>query len=117
MARSIYRMARVAIDLFEPKQVARGRIIIRQYGLTDTMLEVNETKAMKMLVNFVVLQVLGKRLDKVEWDVEDMLQDKIDWWCKNDCTRDWPSYAGLGLEVIYISQKIIRIFIEAVKQK
>lgn len=117
MARSIFRMARVAIDLFEPKQVARDRIIIRKYGLTDTMLEVNETKAMAMLVSFVVFQVIGHRIDKVGWDVEDMLQKKINWWCKNDRTRDWPSYAGLVLDVWYISRKIIRLFLESVSQK
>lgn len=118
MARSITRMARVAVDLFEPKQVARGRIIIRKYGLTDTMLEVNETKAMTMLVNFVVFQVIGHRIDKVGWDVEDMLQKKINWWCEQDCEGSvWPSNAGLRYEVWYISRRIIRHFLNSVSQK
>lgn len=117
MARSITRMARVAVDLFEPKQVARGRIIIRKYGLTDTMLEVNETKAMTMLVSFVVFQVIGHRIDKVGWDVEDMLQKKTNWWCKQDCGIDWPSKAGLSFEVWYISRKIIRLFLKSVSRK
>ena len=117
MARSITRMARVAVDLFEPKQVARGRIIIRKYGLTDTILEVNETKAMTMLVNFVVFQVIGHRIDKVGWDVEDMLQKKTNWWCQQDCAIDWPSNAGLRFEVWYISRKIVRLFLDYVSKK
>lgn len=117
MARSITRMARVAVDLFEPKQVARGRIIIRKYGLTDTMLEVNETKAMAMLVSFVVFQVIGHRIDKVGWDVEDMLQKKTNWWCQQECGIDWPSKAGLRFEVWYISRKIIRLFLDSVSKK
>ena len=118
MARSITRMTRVAVDLFEPKQVARGRIIIRQYGLTDTILEVNETKAMTMLVNFVVFQVIGHRIDKVGWDVEDFLQKKIIWWCQQDCeASDWPSNDGLRFEVWYISRRIIRHFLNSVSQK
>lgn len=118
MARSITRMARVAVDLFEPKQVARDRIIIRQYGLTDKVLEVNETKAMTMLVNFVVFQVIGHRIDKVGWDVEDMLQKKIIWWCQRDCAViDWPSNGGLLFEVWYISRKIVRLFLDYVSQK
>lgn len=110
-------MARVAVDLFEPKQVARGRIIIRKYGLTDTMLEVNETKAMAMLVSFVVFQVIGHRIDKVGWDVEDMLQKKTNWWCQQDCDIVWPSKAGLSFEVWYISRKIIRLFLDSVSKK
>lgn len=118
MARSITRMARVAVDLFEPKQVARDRIIIRKYGLTDTMLEVNETKAMTMLVSFVVIQVIGHRIDKVGWNVEDMLQKKIIWWCQRDCAViDWPSNGGLLFEVWYISRKVIRLFLDSVSQK
>ncbi len=118
MARSITRMARVAVSLFEPKQVARDRIIIRKYGLTDKMLEVNETKAMAMLVNFVVFQVIGHRIDKVGWDVEDMLQKKIIWWCQRDCAAmDWPSNDGLLFEVWYISRKIVRLFLDSVSQK
>lgn len=117
MARSIFRMARVAIDLFEPKQVARGRIIIRKYGLTDTMLEVDETKAMTMLVNFVVFQVIGHRIDKIGWDVEDMIQKKINWWCQQDCDIDWPRKAGICYEVWYISRKVIRLFLNSVSQK
>lgn len=118
MARSIFRMARVAIDLFEPKQVARDRIIIRKYGLTDTMLEVNETKAMAMLVNFVVFQVIGHRIDKVGWDVEDMLQKKIIWWCQRGCAAmDWQSNGELILEVWYISRKIVRLFLDSVSKK
>ena len=111
-------MARVAVDLFEPKQVARDRIIIRKYGLTDAMLEVNETKAMTMLVNFVVFQVIGHRIDKVGWEVEDMLQEKINWWCQQDCAgTDWPSNDGLRFEVWYISRKIISIFLDSVSKK
>lgn len=118
MARSITRMARVAVDLFEPKQVARDRIIIRKYGLTDKMLEVNETKAMAMLVSFVVFQVIGHRIDKVGWDVEDMLQKKINWWCQRDCdVIDWPSNGGLLFEVWYISRKIVRLFLDSISQK
>ena len=117
MARSIFRMARVAIDLFEPKQVARGRIFIRKYGLTDTMLEVDETKAMTMLVTFVVFQVIGHRIDKVGWDVEDMIQKKINWWCQQDCDIDWPSKAGICYEVWYISRKVIRLFLDSVSRK
>lgn len=118
MARSITRMARVAVDLFEPKQVARGRIIIRKYGLTDTMLEVNETKAMTMLVNFVVFQVIGHRIDKVGWDVEDMLQKKMNWWCQQDyCNMVFPSKARLSFEVWYISRKIVRLFLDFVSKK
>lgn len=118
MARSITRMARVAVDLFEPKQVARDRIIIRKYGLTDTMLEVNETKAMAMLVNFVVFQVIGHRIDKVGWDMEEKLQEKINWWCKqDDAAIDWPSNGGLRFEVWYISRKIVRLFLDYVSQK
>ena len=118
MARSITRMAQVAVDLFEPKQVARGRIIIRQYGLTDKILEVNETKAMKMLVNFVVYQVIGHRIDKIGWGLEDMLQEKINFWCQRDCAViDWPSNGGLLFEVWYISRKIIRLFLDSVSQK
>lgn len=117
MARSITRMARVAVDLFEPKQVARGRIIIRKYGLTDTMLEVNETKAMTMLVSFVVFQVIGHRIDKIGWDVKDMLQKKINWWCQQDCDIVWPSKAELSFEVWYISRKIIRLFLDSVSKK
>lgn len=110
-------MARVAVDLFEPKQVARDKIIIRQYGLTDKMLEVNETKAMTMLVNFVVFQVIGHRIDKVGWDVENMLQEKINWWCKQDIGIDWPSNDGLRFQVWYISRRIIRIFLDSVSKK
>lgn len=117
MARSITRMARVAVDLFEPKQVSRGRILIRKYGLTDTMLEVNETKAMTMLVSFVVFQVIGHRIDKVGWDVEDMLQKKTNWWCQKDCDIDWPSKAGLSFEVWYISRKIVRLFLDYASKK
>lgn len=118
MARSITRMARVAVDLFEPKQVARDRIIIRQYGLTDKMLEVNETKAMTMLVNFVVFQVIGHRIDKVGHHVEVLLQDKIIWWCRRDCACiDWPSNGGLLFEVWYISRKIVRLFLDSVSKK
>lgn len=116
-ARSITRTARVAIDLFEPKQVARDRIIIRKYGLTDTMLEVNETKAMTMLVSFVVYQVIGHRIDKVGWDVEDKLQKKINWWCQRGCDMHWPSNEGLLFEVWYYSRKIIRLFLDSVSQK
>ena len=110
-------MARVAVDLFEPKQVARGRIIIRKHGITDTMLEVNETKAMTMLVSFVVFQVIGHRIDKVGWDVEDMLQKKTNWWCKQDCGIDWPSNTALRFEVWYISRKIVRLFLDCVSKK
>lgn len=117
MARSITRMARVAVDLFEPKQVARGRIIIRKYWHTDTMLEVNETKAMTMLVSFVVFQVIGHRIDKVGWDVEDMLQKKTNWWCQQEYGIEWPSKAGLQFEVWYISRKIIRLFLDSVSKK
>ena len=118
MARSITRMARVAVDLFEPKQVARDRIIIRQYGLTDKILEVNETKAMTMLVNFVVFQVIGHRIDKVGHHVEVLLQDKIIWWCQRDCACiDWPSDGGLLFEVWYISRKIVRLFLDSVSKK
>ena len=117
MARSITRMALVAIYLFEPKQVARDRIIIRQYGLTDKMLEVNETKAMTMLVNFVVFQVIGHRIDKLGHHVEVLLQDKIIWWCQQVFVIDWPSNDGLLFEVSYISQKIVRLFLDSVSQK
>ena len=117
MARSIFKMAQVAIDLFEPKQVARNRIIIRKCGLTDTMVEVSETKAITMLVSFVVFLVIGHRIDKVGWDVEDMIQEKINWWCKQDCDIYWPSKAGLRYEVWYISLKIIRLFLDSVSKK
>ena len=110
-------MARVAVDLFEPKQVTRGRIIIRKYGLTDTMLEVNETKAMAMLVSFVVFQVIGHRIDKVGWDVEDMLQEKINIWCKNAWVIDWYSKEELRFQVWYTSQRVIRLFLDSVSQK
>lgn len=117
MARSITRMARVAVDLFEPKQVARGRINIRKYGLTDTMLEVNEAKAMTMLVSFVVFQVIGHRIDKVGWDVEDMLQEKINLWCKPAWAIDWYSHNGLCFDVWYISRRVIRLFLDSVSKK
>lgn len=117
MARSITRMARVAVDLFEPKQVARGRISIRKYGLTDTMLEVNEAKAMTMLVSFVVFQVIGHRIDKVGWDVEDMLQEKMNLWCKSAWALDWYSKTWLRFEVWLISRKVIRLFLDSVSQK
>ena len=109
-------MARVAIDLFEPKQVARGRIIIRKYGLTDTMLEVNETKAMAMLVTFVVYEVIGHRIDKVGWDVENMLQDKIHWWCQH-VNGVWPSNKELRFWVWLYSRKIVRLFLDSVSKK
>lgn len=117
MARSITRMARVAVDLFEPKQVARGRIIIRKYGLTDTMLEVNERKAMTMLVSFVVFQVIGHRIDKVGWGIEDMLQEKINLWCESAWALDWYSKTWLRFEVWLISRKVIRLFLDSVSQK
>ncbi len=117
MARSITRMARVAVDLFEPKQVARGRILIRKYGLTDTIVEVNETRAMAILVSFVVFQVIGHRIDKVGWGLEDMLQEKINLWCKSAWALDWYSKTWLRFEVWLISRKVIRLFLDSVSQK
>ena len=117
MARSITRMARVAVDLFEPKQVARGKILIRKYGLTDTIVEVNERRAMEILVNFVVFQVIGHRIDKVGWGLEDMLQEKINLECKTAWAIDWYSCTGLCFEVWLISRKVIRIFLDSVSQK
>lgn len=111
-------MARVAVDLFEPKQVARDRIIIHKFGLTDKMLEVNKTKAMTALVSFVVFQVIGRRIDKVGWDVEDILQEKIIWWCQQDCAViDWTNKGRIFVEVWYISRKVIRLFLDYVSQK
>lgn len=117
MARSITRMARVAVDLFEPKQVARGRILIRKYGLTDTIVEVNEARAMEILVNFVVFQVIGHRIDKVGWGLEDMLQERINIWCKPAWAIDWYSHNGLCFDVWYISRRVIRLFLDSVSQK
>lgn len=117
MARSITRMARVAVDLFEPKQVKRGRILIREYGLTDKMLEVNETKAMTMLVDFVVFQVIGHRIDKVGHHVEVLLQDEINLSCKTAWAIDWYSHSGLCFDVWYISRRVIHIFLAYVSKK
>lgn len=110
-------MARVAVDLFEPKQVSRGRIIIRKYALTDTMLEVNEEIAMTMMVNFVVFEVIGHRIDKVGWGLEDMLQEKIIVWCKQHYDIDWQSKVILSFQVRCISRKVIRLFLDSVFKK
>ena len=117
MARSIFRMAQIAVDLFEPKRLARGKILIRKYGLTDTMLEVNETRAMANLVNFVVFQVIGKRIDKVGHHVEVSLQDEIYLCCKNAWAIDWYNRYVLIYEVWYASRSIIRLFLGHVSQK
>lgn len=117
MTRSIKKMARVSVDLFEPKQVARGRILIRKYGLTDTIVEVNETRAMATLVEFVVFQVIGHRIDRVGWGLEDMLHEKINLLCKSAWVIDWYSHAGLCFDVWYISRRVIRIFLYHVSKK
>lgn len=110
-------MAQVAIFLFEPKVVSKGRVIIRESAYTDRLIIVSETTALTMLVNFVVFAVIGHRIDKVGWEVEGEIQRKIMWWCKNDSPGYSLTGTGLLIEVWYISRKIIRLFIDAPKRK
>lgn len=117
MARSIAKMARVAIILFEPKWISKGNVLIRRYGLSDQLLEVSESKAYALMVSFVVFQVIGKRIDKVSWGIEDMLQEKIFQLCNKLCQKDWPNNVGIYLDVWYISRQIIQIFVDSVKRK
>lgn len=117
MARSINRMARVAIDLFEPKEVAKGRIHIRRYGVSDKFVEVTGEKAMKMLVSFVAFEVIGKRIDKIDWHEEAKLYTQmkiLSEICDEYC---WRCRESLTWEICYNSRKIVRLFLDSVSQK
>ena len=117
MARSINRMARVAIDLYEPKEVAKGRISIRRYGVSDKFVEVTGRKAMDMLVSFVAFEVIGKRIEKLEWEKEAKLytlmkdlSEGVDEYC-------WRCRESLTFEICYNSRKIVRLFLDSVSRK
>lgn len=117
MARSINRMARVAIDLFEPKEVAKGRISIRRYGISDKFVEVTGRKAMYMLVSFVAYEVIGKRIEKLEREKEaelcslmKNLSEGVDQYC-------WRCRESLTFEICYNSRKIVRVFVDSVSRK
>lgn len=107
-------MARVAIDLFEPRKITKNRILIRKFGVTDTFLEVSEAKAINMLVTFVVFRAIGKRLDKIGWEEEALLYSFIrdlSAQVQDDC---WEFGITLHFEVFYSSREVIRKFIKYV---
>ena len=112
MARSISKMTRVAIDLFEPRKISKNRIHLREYGITDIFVEVSEAKAMNMLVTFVVFRVIGKRLDKIGWEEEALIYNLIkdlSAQVEDDC---WEFGISLQFEIIYNSREVIRKFIK-----
>lgn len=112
MAKSIERMARAAMILYEPKRVSRDRVFLRHLGLTDDIIEATESEAMAMMVGFVVNQVIGRRIEKLTREEVEDLHNEIKWLCKHDCVAPWLSSYYLHYEVIYISKNIIRMFIE-----
>ena len=110
-------MARVTIDLFEPKKVVKGRIHIRRYGVSDKFVEVTGEKAMKMLVSFVVFEVIGKRIEKIEWHEEAKLYTQMNILseiCDEYC---WRCRESLTWEICYNSRKIVRLFLDSVSKK
>lgn len=113
MAKSVNRIARAAIDLYEPNEVARNRISIRRYGVSDKFTEATGAKAMKMLVSFVAFEVIGKRVEKLQRVQEAKLYKLMNILCErmvdNYC---WRSREALTQEICYISRKIVRLFID-----
>lgn len=110
-------MARVAIDLFEPKEVTKGRIHIRRYGVSDKFVEVTGEKAMKMLVSFVAFEVIGKRIEKIEWRKEAKLYSQMNIlseFCNEYC---WRCRRSLTWVICYNSRKIVRLFLDSVSKK
>lgn len=113
-------MARVAIDLFEPKEVAKGRIHMRRYGVSDVsdkFVEVTSEKAMKRLVSFVVFEVIGMRIEKIEGHEEakiytliKILSEICDEYC-------WRCRESLMWEICYNSRKVVRLFLDYVSKK
>lgn len=110
-------MARVAIDLFEPKEVAKDRIHIRRYGVSDKFVEVTGEKAMKMLVSFVAFEVIGKRIDKIEWDEEAELHTLMKILSKIVDKNCWRCSESLTWEICYNSRQVVRIFLDYVSKK
>lgn len=110
-------MARVAIDLYEPKEVAKGRISIRRYGVSDKFVEVTGEKAMFMLVNFVATEVIGKRIDKIDWHVEAKLNSLMKILSEISDEYCWRCRESLTWEICYNSRKIVRLFLDSISQK
>lgn len=114
MAKSITKTARVAIDLFEPRKISKNRIYLREYGSSDTFIEVSEAQAMNMLVSYVFFRVIGKRLDKIGWEEETLLYSLIrdlSAQVEDDC---WELGIALQFEIFYNSREVIRKFINYV---
>lgn len=111
MAKSITKMARVAIDLFEPRKISKNRIHLREFSTSDTFVEVSEAKAMSMLVSFVFFQVIGKRLEKIGWEEEAFLYGLIKDLSAQVETDSWEFGISLQFEIFYNSREVIRKFI------
>ena len=111
MARKISQMVNVAIALFEPRLIAKNRILIRNFDISDDMVEVQEAQALRKLVSFVVFRTIGQRYEQLSWEAQSKIEKLMTDLCADVKPDAWECDVFLKYDVSYISKEVIRQFI------
>lgn len=104
-------MVNVAIALFEPRLIAKNRVLIRNSGISDVMVEVTEAKALRKLVSFVVFRAIGQRYEQLSWEAQSKVEKLMTDLCADVDPDTWVCDIYLKCDVSYISKEVIRQFI------